>query len=273
MQKVYKSGKPHEDIVRIHKHIAERDKDAAIFESRDLMVVKANALIQKSRFSLSLQEQRIILYIISKIKPDDKELNAISISYKEFCSVCGIDISAGGFYYNEIKTVIKSLADKSIWIKKDNDTEVLVRWIEKPTINKTDGIKIKLDDDLMPYLIELKNHYTQYALINILCCKSKYGIRLYELLKSYANLRSIKFSIEELKEKLGAETYTNFTNFKTKVLIPALSDIELYTDIKVSVIYEKKGRQFTKIEFIITDIRGTEEYYQKYDKYIGELDK
>ena len=53
MQKVYKSGRPHEDIVRIHKHMAERDKDAAVFESRDLMVVKANALIQKRRRDIS----------------------------------------------------------------------------------------------------------------------------------------------------------------------------------------------------------------------------
>ena len=35
------------------------------------LVVKSNELIRKNRFSLSLTEQRIVLYLISKIKPNE----------------------------------------------------------------------------------------------------------------------------------------------------------------------------------------------------------
>lgn len=44
-----------------------------MMDSRQMFVVKANALIQKSRFSLSLQQQKIVLYLISKIQPNDEE--------------------------------------------------------------------------------------------------------------------------------------------------------------------------------------------------------
>ena len=51
-------------------------------ESREYLVVKHNAIIQKNKYqvaknagnSLSLLEQKVLLYVISRIKPDDTEL-------------------------------------------------------------------------------------------------------------------------------------------------------------------------------------------------------
>ena len=56
---------------------------------RDKLVVKANELIQKSRFNLSLQQQKIILYLISQIDRNDKEFKLYSFSIQHFCKVCG----------------------------------------------------------------------------------------------------------------------------------------------------------------------------------------
>ena len=39
------------------------------YDEKYNVVVKSNDLITKSRFSLSLQQQRIILFMISKINP------------------------------------------------------------------------------------------------------------------------------------------------------------------------------------------------------------
>ena len=49
-------------------------EDELLEEERNQLVVKHNALIQKTRYSLNTQQQKIILYLISKIKPDDDEL-------------------------------------------------------------------------------------------------------------------------------------------------------------------------------------------------------
>ena len=38
-------------------------------KEREMKVFKADELLQKARFSLSLTEQRLILYAITKIKP------------------------------------------------------------------------------------------------------------------------------------------------------------------------------------------------------------
>lgn len=41
----------------------------------------------------------------------------------------------------------------------------------------------KLNDDLKPFLLQLKEHYTQYTLDNIMAMKSTYSIRIFELLQ------------------------------------------------------------------------------------------
>ena len=52
---------------------------------RDRYVVKANELIQKSRFNLTLQQQKIVLYLISQIERNDKEFKLYSFSIQQFC--------------------------------------------------------------------------------------------------------------------------------------------------------------------------------------------
>ena len=84
--------------------------------------------------------------------------------------------------------------------------------------------------------------------------KSTYGIRLYELLKSYSNLKTKRFSLDELRERLDADTASykkNYGLFKKYVLEPALKDIE-YSDLRVSYIEIKEGRKVIAVDFVIS---------------------
>lgn len=266
----------HEEKTALHQRIATHyeNKDTQTEESRSMVVVKSNSLIQQTRYELSLQEQRLLLYLISKIKPDDKALEEIEIPIKEFCKVCGIDYINDGRAYQYTRHTLKTLADKSNWIEFEENTETLVRWIDTAELNKTKGkIKVGLSKTLMPYLLDLKKQYTSYPLLNILPMKSKYGIRLYEILKSYANLGSKRISIDELKKRLNAENYKNITNFKQKVLYPALKDIEQYGDIKVSTIFIKTKNKITHIEFVITLIDDINEKISRWDDIENALGK
>ena len=73
-------------------------QDNQYLEIRNRTVVKANDLIQRSRFNLSLQQQKIVLYLISQITPYDEEFKLYEFSITEFCKVCGIDDTSGKNY-------------------------------------------------------------------------------------------------------------------------------------------------------------------------------
>ena len=105
-----------------------------MMELRNYKVVKSNDLIQKSRFNLSLQEQKIILYLISKVKPEDTELKEYIFEIRDFCKICGLETDSGK-NYKDIKQTLKSLRDKSIWITLEDGSETTLSWIDKITIN------------------------------------------------------------------------------------------------------------------------------------------
>lgn len=225
-------------------------------EIRKNTVVKANDLIQKSRFSLSLQQQKVVLYLISQITPNDEDFKLYEFSIVEFCKVCGIDYDSGK-NYADLKAAIKEIADKSVWIRLANGKQTLVRWIEKPYIDDNSGIvQIKLDADMKPYLLQLKENFTQYELLWTLNFKSKYTIRLYELVKSihYHELDtySREFELEELRRMLGAETYKTYQTFKVRVLEPSIEEVNQYSDKNVSYEPIKNGRAVSKIRLTIT---------------------
>ena len=99
-------------------------KEERYLEIRHGTVVKANELIQKSRFSLSLQQQKIVLYLISQISPFDEDFKLYEFSIAEFCKVCGID-DTNGKNYIDLKQAIKEIADKSLWITFEMDRKAL----------------------------------------------------------------------------------------------------------------------------------------------------
>lgn len=226
------------------------------------IVVKSNSLIQHSRFSLSTLQQKIVLYIISQISPYDEELKLYEFKIKDFCKVCGIEPK--GDMYALIKTKVKEISDKSLWIELENGKETLVRWIEKPYIDERNGtIAIKLDEDMKPYLLQLKEKFTEYELIYTLNFKSKYSIRLYELLKSihYKKLKEYTqtYSIDKF-QKLLDSCYDNFKDFHARVLKPAHDEINKYSDISFNYELLKSGRKITHIKINITSKQSLDRY-------------
>lgn len=229
-------------------------KEKRLSQERSYFVVKANDLITKSRYSLSFQQQKILLYFISRIKPTDEERTVYELSIKEFSKVCGYD-EYNGYYYQSIKADIKKLCDASSWIETEPGKEELFRWIDRAEINRNSGtIKISFHYTVSQYLFALSEQYTQYSLYNALCLSHKYSIRLYEYLYSMRYKGQFMVSIDELKKRIDAERYTKISHFKDRVLEPAIEEIDTMTDLKVEYDYIRTGRQITHIIF---------KYYEK----------
>ena len=241
-------------------------------EARSFTVVKANELIQKSRFNLTLEEQKIILYLISKIKPDEQELVKYIFSIKDFCQVCGLDEKSGG-NYAYIKQTLKGLRDKSIWVKIDVKRETTLAWVDQVTIDEHSGdIEIKINGMMKPYLIQLKEKFTQYELIYTLAMKSRYSIRLYELLKSYEHLKNHTFDINELKVRINAEHYKAFPDFNRNAMGIALREINDLTDLTVNHSIIKEGRRYAKIKFNIRLKKDTDQRLNTWKQIELKLD-
>lgn len=212
-----------------------------IEEDRKLLIAKSNQMIRKSRYTLTVVEQKIILFLFSKIKPDDTEFVEYTFEIKYFCEVCGIDYSNGG-NYKYIKSVIKNLADKSFWIEENNSVETLCRWIQKVSIDKDTGMAImQLDKTILNHAIELikSGNFTKYMMIYTLPMKGQYSRPLYELLKSREselnkyNKESVIYKVIDL-QCLLMSNYKKYNDFKRKVIDYAIEEINEYSDLQIT---------------------------------------
>lgn len=219
-------------------------------------VVQANALVGGKQ-ALKLNSAKLIRSAIMQVVHEDEELNPYVISISELSKL--LDIPKSNIY-RDIDDITDDIIQNPVFIKAEKGSKT--KWVKIPWVAKCEyisdvGVAIKLNDELKPYLIKLKDHYTQYTLDNILAMKSVYGIRIFELLQEKNMLRvlprggtDIELSVQEIRECCDCEDkYEKFSHFKTRVIDAAVKEIERTTLYTVKYEYIKKGRQVDAIRF------------------------
>ena len=224
------------------------------------LVVKHNSLIE-ARYKLNLNEQKVLLYAITKLDRNKDKFNVIEFNVAEFTELIGSESNR----YEEIRDIVRSLRRKEVIINT-KEKEYITGWLSSINFYKGKGkIKLKFDDELVPYLLQLQETFTRYKLENILYLKNKHSIRLYELLKQYEKIGKRKFTVDKLKDLLMLDDkYKRFYDFERYVIKSAIKEINDLTDIKIGYEKIKKGRKIDSILFTI-------ESKQKEDKLLDEL--
>jgi plasmid replication initiation protein len=241
-----------------------------IRSDREMIVVKHNDLIQ-ARYNLTTQQQKIVAFAISKIRPYDKPGQWYEISIEELCNACGLIIDDTGYYYKSIKDDMRKLTNR-LWIKLPNKTELTFSWLSDAVILPLNGtVQVKFHEQLEDYLFlnMAEGHYTQYQFGNISPFRNKYSIRLFELLRMKVFQDEldtkpeipVSFDIDELREELGATSYQNWPEFNRCVIKKAVDEINQYSDI-FRIMYEpiKEGKRTKSIRFIVSRPSGTQIY-------------
>ena len=127
---------------------------------------------------------------------------------------------------------------------------------------------------MKPFLLQLKQNFTSYELIWTLHFKSKYTIRMYELIKSihFHDLEEYQreYSVEELKKLLDAENYDRWIHFKQRVIDTAIEEINGFSDKNVRYETIRKGRSIDRIRFTITS-KDTFETVELRDRIMKEM--
>ncbi|MCK5684088.1 replication initiation protein, partial [bacterium] len=211
------------------------------------LVVKSNALIE-SKSSLTATEQKIVLCLISMISPEDEDFCKYILKISDFMDIAGIKDKSS---YRRIQNATETLMKKILKIKQPNSI-LFVAWLSSVKYLTGEGlVELEFSPELKPYLLNLKSHFTQYQLANVMKLKSFYSIRIYELLKQYESFNVRTFEIKELREWLGiAENkYKKYNDFKKKVLLVATNEITQKTDLVTSFEEIKLQRKITRIKF------------------------
>ncbi|RNF38082.1 replication initiation protein [Planococcus salinus] len=216
------------------------------------LVTQGNQLIEaRQKKPLTTREQKIILTMVSMIEPTDEDFKDYVISVREFHEMLGLE---GREHYTQLKKIVEDLMSKVVEIPSESGGWVMTHWVSRAEyIDGSGMIQLRFAPDLKPYLLQLKTAFTSYKLSNILSLKSGYSIRLYELMKKWYHLGRWECPVKELKGKIGIEAnaYKQYGHFKSRVLQPAITEVNGKTDLYISFKEIKKGRSVERIEFTI----------------------
>ena len=229
----------------------ERQKEKEIIENAQLqIVVKSNKLIQDTRYELGTQEQKLILYFVSLIKPNFEDFQEFRVDIRHLCQVLGLQGQRQN--YADLKKALKGLADKSFWISTP-EKEILIRWLERIEIDKEKTqVVCRFDDRLKPHLLKLRESFTTYQLCYVLALKSKYAIRMYELFQCYLFRKEFSLTLEELKTMLKInDKYEQYAELNRNVIKKAVDEINEFTDLIIKYKPYREGKKIVGIQFTL----------------------
>jgi plasmid replication initiation protein len=216
------------------------------------LIVKGNPL-NEIQLNLNLIEYKFIIACISMLNKDDKDFGEIEISVKDFANLLGLKSDG---LYSDVKKAAYSLGTKALGIIEVETGDYVVRsWFEEIRYIKNAGIvRFIFNNRLRPFLLYMliQKGYTKYLLRNIINMKSKYSIKIYELLKQYENLKTVTYDINKFKNFLGIEDrYNKYAQLKLRVLEPANKEMFEHADIYFTYTEIKEGRSVTHLKFLI----------------------
>lgn len=217
-------------------------------QARNNLVVKGNDFIN-ARHQLSVAEMRIVLTMIAQIGRDDVDFMPYRIYIKDFIDAIGTSHKGE---YERAREITANLMKRVMEIPKENGY-LQISFLSSAEYTRGTGyVELSFDPKLKPYLLQLKERFTQYDIRNVLSLQSFYSIRIYELLKQYIRLGERAMGVDELKEllKLPA-SYSHYASFKRRILLQSQRDLEQHTDLSFEFEEIKTGRKITHIRFLI----------------------
>ncbi len=218
---------------------------------KNYLVTKSNYFIMNCSYDLSLEEQKLILTLASMVQPTDEEFKPYNFKISDFMELLGVETQTK---YTEIPKITKELMKKVFEIQEGN-TLLQVAWLSSARYEKGSGmVTLKFSPDLKPYMLQLKEKFTQYQLANILSMKSKYSPRIYEILKcnEFKKQKYIEIEIEELRKLIKADTvYPKYNDFKRYIIERTQKELKKTSDISFDFEEVKTGRKVTALRFYI----------------------
>ena len=220
-------------------------------------VVMSNDLI-KGKSNLSLNELKLLRLTIMQVLAEDKDLLTYHVKINDLAKI--LDISTPSIY-RDVMEMCKHLLQEIVCVGDGNPKHKwkMFQWCS--TCQYDNGtITIKLHDNLKPYLIQLKEHYTQYMLQDILMLKTVYAVRIYELIREemkgqavYADkTATVSLDVETIRKATDTEKkYEKMGMFKQRVIDSAVNEINDKSCFNVTYEYIKRSRKIIGFQFKI----------------------
>lgn len=203
--------------------------------------------INESVFNLSAMSLDLICVILAQIEKKDTEFKfyrlAVSTIEKRINRKLNRD---------SLKNSIQELESATLDILGES-----IKWFEIFNFESSNGIlEVKLNEQLKPYLLNLKNRFVLAQLDSILNLNGYYSKRFYLLLAQYKKMQKYKYDLIKLHKILSTPNSLQklYSNFKSRVLDFSMGEINKNTELNVEYEENKIGKSVNSLNFRIRKV-------------------
>ena len=240
-----------------------------IHKSKTPKVYKNKKLNNANFGTYNLNDYQVFLQLVSKLGKVD--INATyqqpehlerehTLTAKEFSQAFGVDLNTS---YGVLKRASNKLARTAITLEKP---ELFQIWdipvCQNSVYNTKEGsLTVKFNEDIMPYLAQVKQKFVLYNLKEIANFGSLYSTRLYELIQEFKDTGKIIKSVTQLREVFAVgKKFKLYADFKKYTFAHAVAEINAQYEMNLRFDELKEGRKVIAIRFGFTPSRKEQGY-------------
>ena len=226
------------------------------------LVVKSREFVHGVRYISSTNATKVISSMIAMVRKDGTQENfqEYHVTISDLKKLLGVRVRKEDF-----KKLQEELIRATLFIKDEELQEYRAITIFEEIAYKFDGssIRLKFSNAMTPFLIDFKNSYLKYGIVNVLSLKSPYLIRLYEICKDKVDCNSNKkdmvyfdIEVQTLREiMMIKDSYQYSSHIKKNILNKAVEQFKEHTDISISFVEHKKSRAIDHLTITVKRIK------------------
>lgn len=235
------------------------------------VLMKHNALV-KAKYNLTLVQNRVFELLLYKFQKEKDGILSCEVHRDEFRSLIGKEKDKT---IKGVSDLLESLRVKEILIAEKIKGKDKYKWHRFGLINGSiydedkDVFTVKATEEIYALIqnyYDKREGHTPINLIVKLGMNNYYAQRLYDLLRVWSGTKKvINYEVEELKELLQIEEkYNLYGDFKRRVIVPAIKELNNTGYFEIDFKENKVGRKVDSIDFIVKDL-DKRKYFTKDD--------
>lgn len=211
----------------------------------DLVVVWANT-VAEARYTLSVYQQRIILWLVAQIERKDDALKQHKIGVLEMDEIIG---GNGGRTYELFKKASDDLVTSrlDLWDEKTGEW-VGFTWMKEIRYKKRMGsITLQFHENLKEVLLNLRDRFSRIPLKTVFKLQGGYAIRWYEKLQAQKYLGTFTLTVEELRKwlQIGDGQLSSVKDLRKRAIDVSRAELDHKADLTFTYTPTKVGRRIT----------------------------
>ena len=242
----------------------------SLFYNEDIKVVAHNDYIMCIHpDNMNTNSMKLFRLIIAQCRMEDDEFYTYKVNIPDLAKFLQIDRSD---LYRDLQEMCKNIMQMLLcYLLDDTGRKRRYKHIFETCEYDMDKevLYVRLHEEMTSLFLKLTpegGNFTRIPMIAMMLMKSRYSIRLYELICyrimsqwPYANVcTTVVLPLEEMRKYLvrTQKSYDRISNFKARILEPSLKEIERCSNWKIIKHDIRDGRTITAFKLEIWDANG-----------------